>query len=79
VEVEDSASGSPRPSFPGSLKEAERELDRLAKMPPSAAEYTVARTYLEWLTEIPWAVATEDSLTFPGPESVDEDHYDLER
>jgi ATP-dependent Lon protease len=65
---------------PEALKEAERELDRLAKMPPSAAEYTVARTYLDWLIELPWAVATEDNLDIQQAQRVlDEDHYDLEK
>jgi ATP-dependent Lon protease len=65
---------------PEALKEAERELDRLAKMPPSAPEYTVARTYLDWLIELPWAVATEDNLDIQEAQKVlDEDHYDLEK
>jgi ATP-dependent Lon protease len=65
---------------PEALKEAERELDRLAKMPPSAAEYTVARTYLDWLIELPWAAATEDNLDIQQAQKVlDEDHYDLEK
>jgi len=65
---------------PEAMKEAERELDRLAKMPPSAAEYTVARTYLDWLIELPWAAATEDNLDIPQAQKVlDEDHYDLEK
>jgi ATP-dependent Lon protease len=65
---------------PEAMKEAERELDRLAKMPPSAAEYTVARTYLDWLIELPWAVATEDNLDIQQAQKVlDEDHYDLEK
>ncbi|MGQ9694935.1 MAG: endopeptidase La [Thermodesulfobacteriota bacterium] len=62
------------------MKEAERELDRLAKMPPAAAEYTVARTYLEWLIELPWSVATTDNLEIGQAEKVlNEDHYDLEK
>ena len=65
---------------PEAMKEAERELDRLAKMPPSAAEYTVARTYLDWLIEIPWAAATEDNLDIKqAQKALDEDHYDLEK
>ena len=65
---------------PEAMKEGERELDRLAKMPPAAAEYTVSRTYLDWLIELPWAVSTEDNLDIPPAQKVlDEDHYDLEK
>jgi len=65
---------------PEAVKEAERELDRLAKMPPQAAEYTTARTYLEWLTSLPWAVSTEDNLDVNQAQRIlDEDHYDLEK
>jgi ATP-dependent Lon protease len=61
-------------------KVAEKELDRLSKMPPAAAEYTVSRTYLDWLIDLPWAVATEDSLNIDEAQKVlDEDHYDLEK
>jgi len=61
-------------------KEAERELDRLAKMPVAAAEYTVARTYLEWLTSLPWKENTEDNLDIKrAGQILDEDHYDLEK
>ncbi len=61
-------------------KEAERELDRLAKMPVAAAEYTVARTYLEWLTSLPWNVSTEDNLDIKqAREVLDDDHYDLDK
>lgn len=64
----------------GANKEAERELDRLAKMPPQAAEYTVARTYLDWLLDLPWNVSTEDRLDIAQARKVlDEDHYDLEK
>jgi ATP-dependent Lon protease len=65
---------------PEAMKEGERELDRLAKMPPAAAEYTVSRTYLDWLIELPWSVSTEDNLDIPQVQKVlDEDHYDLEK
>ncbi len=65
---------------PEAMKEGERELDRLAKMPPAAAEYTVARTYLDWLIELPWAKSTEDNLEIRMAQQVlDEDHYDLEK
>ena len=61
-------------------KEAERELDRLMRMPPAAAEYTVARTYLEWLTSLPWQESTADNLDIErAREILDEDHYDLEK
>jgi len=61
-------------------KEALRELDRLSKLPTAAAEYSVIRTYLGWLTELPWQVTTEDTLDISHARQVlDEDHYDLEK
>ncbi|HEX15728.1 MAG TPA: endopeptidase La, partial [Deltaproteobacteria bacterium] len=61
-------------------KAAEKELDRLSKMPPASAEYTVARTYLDWLIELPWAKSTEDNLDIANAKKIlDEDHYDLEK
>lgn len=60
-------------------KAADRELDRLSKMPPAAAEYTVSRTYLDWLVTLPWAVATEDNLDIQAARDIlNADHYDLE-
>jgi ATP-dependent Lon protease len=62
------------------VKEAERELDRLSKMHPSSAEYTVASTYLDWLTELPWNETTEDNLDIKKARGVlDDDHYGLEK
>jgi ATP-dependent Lon protease len=59
-------------------KEAERELDRLSKLPTAAAEYGVIRTYLDWLTSLPWSKATEDNLDISHARGVlDEDHYGL--
>jgi ATP-dependent Lon protease len=61
-------------------KAAERELGRLEKLPPAAAEYGVIRTYLEWLVELPWSKRTEDNLDIEhAREVLDEDHYDLEK
>jgi ATP-dependent Lon protease len=62
------------------LKAAERELSRLEKLPPAAAEHGVIRTYLEWLVELPWSVETEDDLDIAhAREVLDADHYDLEK
>ncbi|RLC93035.1 MAG: endopeptidase La, partial [Chloroflexi bacterium] len=61
-------------------KEANRELERLSKMPPAAAEHTVSRTYLDWLISLPWSKSTEDNLDINQASKVlDEDHYDLEK
>jgi ATP-dependent Lon protease len=61
-------------------KAADRELGRLAKLPPAAAEHGVIRTYLEWLVELPWSAETEDNLDIKHARKVlDEDHYDLEK
>ena len=61
-------------------KAAERELSRLEKLPPAAAEYGVIRTYLEWLVELPWSTETDDDLDIDhAREVLDEDHYDLEK
>jgi len=60
------------------LKEAERELDRLSRMHPSSSEYTVASTYLDWLTSLPWNKSTKDNLDIKKARKVlDDDHYGL--
>jgi ATP-dependent Lon protease len=62
------------------LKETMRELERLAKMQPGAAEYTVSRTYIDWMLALPWSVSTEDSIDIDKAQRVlDEDHYDLKK
>lgn len=61
-------------------KEADRELDRLSKMPPSSAEYTVSRTYLDWIVSLPWNKSTTDNLDVGRARQIlEEDHYDLEK
>jgi ATP-dependent Lon protease len=61
-------------------KEAVRELDRLSKMPVAAAEYTVSRTYLDWLVALPWARRTDEVIDLPHTKSVlDADHSGLEK
>jgi ATP-dependent Lon protease len=60
-------------------QQADRELSRLEKLPPIAAEYGVIRTYLEWLVDLPWSKETEDNLDIGhAREILDDDHYDLE-
>jgi ATP-dependent Lon protease len=62
-------------------KECERELKRLAKMTPASAEYMVSRTYLEWMTSLPWSKSSGVSEIdiAKGRQILDEDHYDLEK
>jgi len=62
-------------------KECERELKRLQKMTPASAEYMVARTYLEWMTSLPWTKSSgvEEIDIAKGQAILDEDHYDLEK
>jgi ATP-dependent Lon protease len=59
-------------------KEANRELERLSRMHPSSAEYTVASTYLDWITALPWNESTSDNLDIKKARKIlDEDHYGL--
>ncbi len=59
---------------------ARKELDRLSHMTPSSAEYTVSRTYLDWLTMLPWSKSTDDKLDLKSAKKIlDEDHYNLEK
>jgi ATP-dependent Lon protease len=67
--------------LPDRVKEvAERELSRLEKLPPMAAEHGLIRTYLEWLATLPWSKSTEDNLDLGHARQVlDDDHYDIEQ
>jgi ATP-dependent Lon protease len=65
---------------PDPEKAALRELDRLGKIPSASPEYSVIRTYLDWLVTLPWSTTTEDSLDIDKARKIlDEDHYDLEK
>ena len=66
---------------PEAKKECAREMKRLQKMTPASAEYMVARTYLEWMTSLPWnKSAGVSEIDIPkGREILDQDHYDLEK
>ena len=81
VEVEEYRAKIEKKNLPEEAKkEAERELARLSKMHPSSAEYTVAATYLDWMTALPWNERTEDNLDIKKARRVlDEDHYGLEK
>ena len=61
-------------------KEALKELSRLERMPEMAAEYSLLRTYFDWLVELPWSVATKEEIDLPkAREILDTDHYGLEK
>ena len=59
---------------------ARKEKDRMLTIPSASPEYTVSRTYLDWLTEVPWSACTEDKLDIAAARRIlDEDHYDLKK
>ena len=66
-------------AMPDQAREAaEREINRLRTMPPASAEYVVSRTYLDWLTSLPWAKQSQDKIELKEARRIlDEDHYDL--
>lgn len=62
------------------LKEVNREFDRLRRMSPGAPEYTVARTFIDWMVALPWNASTEDNIDLPTVKKIlDADHYGLEK
>lgn len=61
-------------------KVADKELDRLSRMHPASAEYTVSRSYLDWIIEVPWNINTEDNLNIKYVQNkLNSDHYGLEK
>lgn len=80
VEIEEFREKIARANMPEEAeKEALRELDRLSKLPTAAAEYGVIRTYLDWMTTLPWDERTTDNLDITNARDVlNEDHYGLE-
>ncbi|MBI4523862.1 MAG: endopeptidase La [Deltaproteobacteria bacterium] len=61
-------------------KEALKELSRLERMPEGAAEYSMVRTYLDWMIELPWSITSEEQIDLPkAREVLDADHHDLEK
>ena len=79
VDTEDLRAKIDAVKLPEAPKEvALKELDRLQKMSPGAAEYTVSKTYIDWILDLPWSVNTPDNLDIIEAEKVlNEDHYDL--
>ena len=65
---------------PEARRAAEQELERLAQTPPAAAEYGVARNYLDWILNLPWEKNTEDKLDLKAAEKIlNEQHFGLEK
>jgi ATP-dependent Lon protease len=81
VEIEDYKAKIEEKNLPEEArKEAERELNRLSRMHPSSAEYTVASTYLDWLTALPWHDSTEDNMDITKARKIlDQDHFGLDK
>ena len=81
VEIEDYKAKIEEKNLPEvARKEAERELNRLSRMHPSSAEYTVASTYLDWLTALPWHDSTEDNMDITKARKIlDQDHFGLDK
>ena len=81
IEIEELRKQIKKTKMPDEAREvANKELDRLSKMHPSAGEYTVSRTYLDWILDVPWEKSTKDNLNVKGAEKVlEKDHYGLEK
>ena len=81
TEIEDLREKVAKLDMPEEVKKVtEKELNRLARMSPMASEYTVARTYIDWLIEMPWKTGTTDQLDIKKAENIlNNDHYGLEK
>ena len=81
TEIEDLREKLAKMQMPEEVRKvAEKELNRLARMSPMASEYTVARTYIDWLFEMPWEKSTTDQLDVSKAENIlNNDHYGLEK
>jgi len=81
VEVEELKGKIEEAKMPDEVREvALKEVNRLARIPPASAEYTVSRTYIDWLIDLPWSKSTRDRLDIPlAGKILDEDHYNLEK
>ena len=80
VEIEELRERIRAAELPEAVREAaEREVDRLARMSPGASEYTVSKTYVDWLLELPWLVSSRDKLDLRRARKIlDRDHFGLE-
>jgi len=81
IEVDEYRAKIERKNLPGEAKkEAVRELERLARMHPSSAEYTVSSTYLDWMTTLPWNESTEDNMDIKKARAIlDDEHFGLDK
>jgi len=81
VEIEELTKAVAEAKMPPEIEEqARRELTRLERMPEGAGEHSMVRTYLDWLTALPWSVATEESIDIGEARRIlDEDHYGLDK
>ncbi|PID56734.1 endopeptidase La [candidate division KSB3 bacterium] len=79
IEIEELRKQIKNTNMPEEVREvANKELNRLSKMHPSAGEYTVSRTYLDWILDLPWEENTKDNLNVKGAEKIlEKDHYGL--
>jgi len=80
VELKDLKERLTKFDAPDKVKEAaQKEMERLSRMNAASSEYTVSRTYTEWLLDLPWRIATQDQLDIPEARKIlDRDHYGLD-